>query len=364
MEKNHFLQLVTRKFSGNISEEEELLLQNELHSNEEYRMEYTYLVDFWNEKKMLPAEVQLQLAKVWSAIEKKERTNPATSATIHTNHVHTFKKLLKIAAVLIPFFAGAFYLFTVLHPKKPVFFVKVLPVVSKQTSDTSRSYLMLPDGTKVWLNRSSTITYNENFGRAKREITLSGEAFFDVVKNEKVPLVIHAHNINITVRGTAFNVCAYARDRFIETSLIRGLVEVTDRSNPGKTILLKPNEKLTVARVPTDSLLNSRDTVFNSSLQPASYIMEPLNNDPSTNILPETAWLKNKLVFYKTSFEAVAAKMESWYGVTISIENDSLRSQKFSGVFEQETLEQALSALQLSYPFQYVIHHKKVTITK
>jgi len=362
MKKDYFLLLVTKKFSGSISSEEELLLQDELRTNEAYRTEYTYLEDFWKEKKMLPAEIRAQLTKVWSAIEKKE-TGKATGIDLIPRRTSlSLSWLIKVAAIFILFASGVFYLFTVLNKKAGIAH-EVLSVINKQTSDTSRTYLQLADGTKVWLNRSSKIAYNENFGQAKREITLSGEAFFDVAKNEKIPLVIHAHNIDIKVKGTAFNVCAYARDHFVETALIRGIVEVTDRNNPGKTITLKPDEKLTIPRIAADSLRSLGVANLETPIADA-YLKESLSSEPTTNILPETAWMENKLVFYKTSFEAVVAKMESWYGVTITISNEELRSQRFSGVFDKETLEQALSALKLSYPFQYTIHHKTVIITR
>ena len=299
MEKDQFLLLVTKKFTGSITAEEELLLQNALKINEQYHIEYIYLEGFWKEKKMLPAEIQQRLAKIWSAIGKKE---PAGVVDFYPkpNHSRIFSlsKILKIASVIILFASGAFYLFGLLNKKTIPSSKGLLSVISKQTSDTGRLFLLLPDGTKIWLNRSSRLAFNKDFGQVKREITLSGEAFFDVAKNERIPLIIHAQNIDIKVKGTAFNVCAYAKNRFIETALIRGLVEVTDHDNPDKTILLRPDEKLTIPRRTADSLQNKHliHGNTNSTLyQP--YVMESLNNEPSTHILPETAWMENKLIF-------------------------------------------------------------------
>ena len=99
----------------------------------------------------------------------------------------------------------------------------------------------LPDGTHVWLNGNSKIAYtNNDFGAAKREVVLTGEAFFDVVKNAAVPFVIHAGVVNITVKGTAFNVKAYPGEKNIETTLIRGLIEITTKQEPNKKIYGKP----------------------------------------------------------------------------------------------------------------------------
>src|SRR5581483_8483105 len=100
------------------------------------------------------------------------------------------------------------------------------PMNQVVTQAGSKTRVALPDGTQVWLNGSSQLTYgNTSFGTDEREVTLSGEAFFDVVKNEKLPFIIHTKDMTIRVLGTAFTVKAYPRDKTVETALIRGLVE-------------------------------------------------------------------------------------------------------------------------------------------
>src|ERR1700738_3910132 len=95
------------------------------------------------------------------------------------------------------------------------------------TKRKSHSNLQFPDGTLVVLNENSRISYNADYGRPNREITLEGEAYFDVARNPGSPLVIHAGNINIKVLGTSFDVKAYPRDRQVEASLIRGAIELS-----------------------------------------------------------------------------------------------------------------------------------------
>src|SRR4029078_631833 len=95
------------------------------------------------------------------------------------------------------------------------------------TKRGSKSKVQLPDGTQVWLNADSRIAYNEKFQGNLREVTLEGEAYFDVVRDEKRPFVIHTAAIDIKVLGTAFNVRSYANEKNTETSLIRGSIEVT-----------------------------------------------------------------------------------------------------------------------------------------
>lgn len=351
MGKDYFLLLVTKKLTGNITGEEEAFLQETLETDELYRIEYEYIIDFWHREKIVPAGIQQQLAKVWSAIEKEASCEMVNSKLAPRSiKIVTLSKILKIAALIILFATGTSYLFTLVHKKRHLPPAEILATIKKQTSDTGISFLLLPDGTKVWLNRSSRLDYNENFGSEKREATLSGEAFFDVVKNDKLPFIIHAQNIDIKVKGTAFNVSAYSKNHFVETALLRGLVEVVDNNKPGKTIFLKPNEKLIIPRQPGAGIKNN--------------VIESLSREPSTLLLPETAWLENKLIFNKAPFESIAEKMERWYGVEIHVESNDLRLQKFSGAFDKETLIMALSALELSYPFHYSIENKTVTITK
>ncbi|HVW60080.1 MAG TPA: FecR family protein, partial [Puia sp.] len=111
------------------------------------------------------------------------------------------------------------------------------------TQPGSKTKVALPDGTLVWLNANSQLTYeNKTFGMEERTVTLTGEAFFDVTKNEKLPFIIHTRDMTIRVLGTAFTVRAYPKDRTAETALIRGLVEITTRRDPERKIELKPNE--------------------------------------------------------------------------------------------------------------------------
>ena len=98
----------------------------------------------------------------------------------------------------------------------------------------------------AWLNADSKLTYDENFRGDYREVSLEGEAFFDVVKDKTRPFIIHTKTLDIRVLGTAFNVSAYESEKNTETALFRGSVEVTLHNNPEKKIVLKPNEKLMV----------------------------------------------------------------------------------------------------------------------
>ena len=226
------------------------------------------------------------------------------------------------------------------------------------TAPASRSKIKLPDGTQVWLNSNSQLLYDSgNFSKQKREVVLSGEAFFDVVKNEKIPFVIHAGNVNITVKGTAFNVKAYPSQKNIETTLIRGLIEITTKQEPDRKIIVKPNEKIIIPGViETGKSIYKQDNTF-------LYTISRLKKDEH-NTVAETVWMNSKLEFNNESFEELLPKLESWFSVEIHLNDIALKQKRFSGLIEKETLIQTLQALQLSCPFTYTINGTDVWINK
>lgn len=236
-------------------------------------------------------------------------------------------------------------------------------LLEMNTMPGSRSKTILPDGTQVWLNSDSRITYNAEFGTYKREITLTGEAFFDVAHNEKIPMVVHARSINILVKGTAFNVRSYPDAKNVETSLIRGIVELSTNAEPENKIILKPNEKISIEAEPV-AVANRQALKTVDPVAPVGnrYRIDKLRESHISNTIPEVSWIENKLVFDNETFSAIIAKMEKWYNAEITLTNDSLASKKFSGEFEKENLDEALNALQFINHFEYEIKGKQVFI--
>jgi len=229
------------------------------------------------------------------------------------------------------------------------------------TRAASRSKLQLPDGTLVWLNADSKLTYKVFDQNPTREVQLVGEAYFDVAKDKNRPFILHTQTIDIRVLGTAFNVQCYGNERNTETSLFQGSVEVTLKDLPDKKIILHPSEKLTVH--------NNEMAVSDIKTKEADPDDEPVmtlgkvhyQQKDSTYI--ESLWTKNQLAFDDRSLEEVAKQIERWYGVHITITSEKLKTTRFSGVFEDETLAQVMEALKLIGDFHYTIHKNEVTIT-
>ena len=223
------------------------------------------------------------------------------------------------------------------------------------TRPGSKSKIELPDGSIVWLNAGSKLTYDKNFGKDLREVTLTGEGYFDVMKMKEKPFIIHTSSINIKVLGTVFNVKAYPEDKHTETSLIRGSVEVTIKNRPNDKIILSPSEKLVVendAIIKNGKVSEKKDNTSAAAIKTLMSVNK-LKYSPADSTVAETEWIKNRLVFRDESLAELAVRMERWYDVSIDITDEDLQQKRVTGIFENETIDQALGALKIFIPFKY-----------
>lgn len=227
------------------------------------------------------------------------------------------------------------------------------------TRHGSRTTVSLPDGSVVWLNAGSKLVYDKHFGSKLREVTLTGEAYFDVKKNPAKPFIIHAGKIDIKVLGTLFNVKSYPGEKITEASLIRGSIEVLIKDRPTEKIILKPNEKIVVADEPVPSkAAGPAAAVRNEPIVAITH----LNYDRTDSTIIETSWLENKLIFQDESFPQVAAKLERWFGVRIALENERVKQLRFTGTVPHEHIAKALVALKITGGFNYTINDGNIRI--
>ena len=230
------------------------------------------------------------------------------------------------------------------------------------TRDGSRTSLSLPDGTHVWLNAGSRLTYDKTYGAQLREVNLTGEALFDVAHNATKPFVIHTARVDIKVLGTRFNVKSYPTDRTTEATLLRGSIEVSVKARPDEKIILKPNEKLVIAN--DDSALHRSLSPHTEKTSKANEslvdIRKPAYDAAGINI--ETSWVDDRLIFQDEPFGVLAKDMQRWYGVSIRFTRPGQEEWRFTGNFRKETIQQALEALKLTAPFTYTINETQITI--
>lgn len=226
----------------------------------------------------------------------------------------------------------------------------------------ARLQVLLPDGSKVWLNAGSELVYAHDFlQKAHREVHLRGEAYFDVVHQEQHPFIIHTPAMNIRVLGTVFDVRAYPDDETTEAVLLKGAIEVTFPGQPERRVILHPKEKIVVSNQSGATL--QLDTAAASL--PTVYTIIPVKPMPHDTLIAEVSWIHNQLAFQQESFEALARQMERWYNVRIHFLDDAPRHYHFTGIFTTESLSEALQALQLAsphQPFAYRIQNQDVYI--
>ncbi|HEY6899876.1 MAG TPA: FecR domain-containing protein, partial [Puia sp.] len=224
---------------------------------------------------------------------------------------------------------------------------------SSEVGYGGKTMLVLADGTKVWLNAGSRLVYPDSFIGKTREVELEGEAFFDVAQRAHQPFFVHTGKITVRVLGTTFDVKAYRDDAQVSATLISGKIQVIFNEDPEKKILLSPYEKLTVANV------NKENEHTENELR---YQVLSLPQTAEPEVVPETAWVEDRLIFNNERFEEVVRQMERRYAVHIEFENEGLRRQHVSGVFEKENLQQALDLLKMTTKFNYKIDSNEVKL--
>lgn len=229
----------------------------------------------------------------------------------------------------------------------------------------ARTSLVLPDGSRVWLNSNSKLRYNKEFNSGNREVVLEGEAFFEVTRNAELPFIVHAATLDIEVLGTSFTVKSYPRDATVEATLLKGAIEVRRKGSPNTAqVILKPNEKLVLDKFPHSDPADHPAEVAGAEHKQTigGMAVDHIRTDLPDSAKAETAWMYNRLVFDGENFRELADEMERWYDVSIFVRDEQLNKYHFSGVFTTETVEEALKDLQLTADFTYKINGKEIDL--
>jgi len=214
---------------------------------------------------------------------------------------------------------------------------RTIPVSSIQTQTVSIPYgaktrLTMPDGSVVWLNSGSTLTYSGDFTRY-RNVELKGEAFFDVVKSG-VPFVVNTGYGKVRVLGTAFNVQAYPDDGFV-TTLERGSVRIMDRDNK-QMQTLSPGEQIRFVGG------------------------KPVKEQVNTELY--TSWKDGKLIFQREPFPEMIERMERWFNVRVEYSASDFKDLWFTGTIENETLTEVLGMVCKAAPVSYSYNSQSRTV--
>ncbi|MTI21705.1 FecR family protein [Fulvivirga sp. RKSG066] len=207
--------------------------------------------------------------------------------------------------------------------------------ITKSTSRGQKSTIMLSDGSKVILNSESSITYNKYFTDTSRNITLIGEAFFEVAKDKKRPFNVTSGATTTTALGTSFNINNRTKKQRI--SLATGKVKIISTVIT-QTYTLDPGEALDI----------------NSSTKEATKLAFDINKDLS--------WKDGILFFENDKVAEIISTLELWYDVKINITDKEILAKKYTGRFENSSLEHVLKSMSFALDLSYQMNGKNITI--
>jgi transmembrane sensor len=359
MEKNRFWDLLAKVKSGEATPEEQLELNQHLSAFPGDLDLVKQIDGFWElplPAKTAPAPDEVTAA--WNLVRNKisAQRPPVQLPVASSSNARRITKYVSAIAAIFILAAGGIWLWNTSQvaaapPQKNIV----------STKNGSKSKIELPDGTQVWLNVGSRIRYDENYGKENRELTLTGEAYFDVAHDETKPFILHTGKMDVKVLGTLFNVKAYPGDETTEASLIRGSIEVTFPGRPQEKLILKPKDKISIVNKETDTAEETRVAHAVNNDKPA-IMVSSIQYEPTDSAVIETAWVNNKLIFRSKTFEELARDIERWFNVIVQVQDPSILDKKFTGTFSNESITDALDALSLTYPFHYKFNRSNNTV--
>ena len=303
-------ELLYRYFRGTASIEEEKQILNWVEASEENRE--TFL------KERMLFDVSLFSTKQ----DGKKRA---------AHLIPLFRWTARIAAAII--IAVSAYYMTADYIYNKGAQPQTIPVPAGQ-----RAQITLADGTRVWLNAKSTLTYASNFGRSERNVELDGEAYFEVAKNKKLPFYVHTEMNKVRVVATSLNVCAYKGSKEFETTLVEGIVDIYPSCNDQ-----------VITRLQKDEFFANYDGHCKKTILPSYQYLR---------------WKEGLYCFDDVPFSVILDKLEKYYNVKIAVTSPRLLTHEgLTGKFrEQDGIEHILRTISKEHPVKFRINENKDSI--
>ena len=356
MSQERFWTLLSKKLAGEATAEELKELETLITEHPEWQYAIQNLEDLWKHEPASDDKIQEEDAYMLHLHRMADLNIPFNEMPVEEPAQEPKRRIMRWywAAAACAAGIAAFFVFSgKLNGSAETPVASLVNEIS--TKPGSKSRVQLPDGTVVTLNAGSKLSYDKEYGKELREVSLTGEGFFEVTKMKEKPFIIHTSSINIKVLGTVFNVKAYPEDKKTETSLLSGSIEVTIKNRPNDKIILSPSEKLVVE----NAVVNTAQEKWAEATPAEKITSSPLMSinklkyEAEDSAVAETQWINNRLVFNDESFEELAVRMERWYDVKISIDDERLKSKRLTGNFERENIDQALEALKYLIRFRF-----------
>ena len=337
MNKNDIYPVISRYLSKTTIDKDEEHLKSWISESEENSSLIEYLENHWNsqgDRKFSVLKSEEIKKEIWDSANQKQSFNLGAP-----KRKYTFS-FLKYAAVFLIFIGSISVIYFQLKKETPEQSIDRL--ISKSNSAGRKSTIHLNDGTVVFLNSESEISYHEIFSDTARIIWLSGEAFFEVAHDATKPFYVISQNLIIKALGTSFNVSGYSDNDAVKVSLSTGKVLVD------KFESLNYDESVAIELIPGQEV----------SFQKSSNLFSPVS---SYNVVETEGWKDGVLFFKQAKINEITRKLERWYGVKIEI-NEPSKEISYTGLFKRENLENVLIGIGFGADFDYKINADKVLL--
>jgi len=322
--------IIRKVLTGEASGEDQHQLDRWLANSAENEKVYSILKNSWERRSQEP--IYINEEEVFNKIWTKSRQQHFRK--------NTYRKIpyfLKIAASLIFLAALSYYLGRYNSNKTINPQPEKISLMVKENPPGQKSKLFLPDGSIVWLNAASSITYSANFSDSVRLVQLNGEAYFEVARDTLKPFIVETKNVFTRALGTVFNINSYSDNQAIDINLVSGKVKVT-AENLDEELILEPGEAIKYK--------------FNSK-SGQKYLFD---------LDKVTSWKDGVLIFEDASFEEIIQTLKRWYGVEIEVIGTPNSRWQFSGRFDNEYLSNVIEVMQYNREFYYKLNNEKLKI--
>lgn len=362
-DKSDIFNLVEKQFSKQISKEEAVVLKiwyEKCVENQKLYKEYCFVIKYLRiSKNKTFFETHLRSAYLHFVEKTGQKTRKP-------NRNLLIRPWLRYAAVFILAFALGVTSYYVMNPV----FSNSCATQTIEMPYGSKSKVTLPDGTCVWLNSGSRLSYQESFGRSDRNVSLDGEAYFEVTKDKRSPFSVYSGKIKIKVLGTKFNFKSYADDENARVTLVEGSLNVASINNELNTVLLVPNQQAVINRGKNSVEVKNVDAKSyalwtHSKQEILEAIPSHVTGKTTAAICIPTLTLRNMLFFDEEPLSQIARDLERAFNVKIEIKDPRLQSERFYGDFRnEETITEILDIMAANNNLYYRIKGDEIIITR
>ena len=349
---SEILEIIVKVLSGNASPAEKQRLRTWIGLDNENLAVFQQFEAIWNSFDIIKSEHEYNCEEAFERF--KQQIDNRLKKYKKRGFLKKFDVVLRVAAVIIILLGIAYFFLRT--EKKPSVSDETISVVT--TPKGSKSQVLLPDGSMVWLNSESRIQFTNSDNQADKVVSLEGEGYFEVKEDCLKPFIVVTSGLRIKVLGTTFNVKSYPDDKTVETTLIEGRLELeSDVSGQStKLITLKPNQKVTYFKGSKNiGELRPADTseIEDSTVKAFTSFQGKIISDEIVDPKIITSWKDNIIYFDDEEFLYLAVRLERSFGVRIHFIDEDLKKLRFTGKFSDLIIEQVLDALQFASPFYY-----------